>query len=375
MRIAVGLAVLLGAFAARAAEPINIGISTVLSGPTYDRGQSEQYGAQLAINQINQAGGVLGRPLEAYYSDNQCKPPVGIAGVKRLIEQDHVPVVIGALCTPVTHAIMPVMQEARVPLIIATSAGQDFVDASGVGGNDFAFKTIPSEVDITRGLAAYLASQKIASLAIVTDAGRFFEGNGASLAQAAQARGMKVTAQVGIGDDKDYAGVIAKLRDGNPEALALFTGPSSAGLMKALEASGWKVTVTGRVDPAMAMAAVSESFRPALAGMTSAGPYSNVLQTPGVQDFVRSYQAHYGIMPTQRAFFVYEATLLAADAIARAGSTDPVAVQKALKASSMPSMLGSTYTMDDHNHPNLPIVVVGVRDGKPAVVATMPSKG
>jgi len=49
---------------------------------------------------------------------------------------------IGALCTPVTHAIMPVIAEAKVPLLIATSAGQDFVDASGAGGNDYAFKTI-----------------------------------------------------------------------------------------------------------------------------------------------------------------------------------------------------------------------------------------
>ena len=66
--------------------------------------------------------------------------------------REHVPVVIGALCTPVTHAIMPVLQEARVPLIIATSAGQDFVDASGAGGDPYAFKTIPSETDIARGL-------------------------------------------------------------------------------------------------------------------------------------------------------------------------------------------------------------------------------
>ena len=131
------------AAAVRAAEPVRIGITTVLSGPTADRGQSEQYGAQLALDQINEAGGVLGRPIEAFYADNACKLDVGIPGTKRLIEQAHVPVLIGALCTPMTHAIMPVVQAAKVPLVIATSAGQDFVDASGVGGNDYVFKTIP----------------------------------------------------------------------------------------------------------------------------------------------------------------------------------------------------------------------------------------
>ena len=50
---------------AQAAEPVKIGITTILSGPLADRGQSEQYGVQLALDRINQTGGVLGRPVEA----------------------------------------------------------------------------------------------------------------------------------------------------------------------------------------------------------------------------------------------------------------------------------------------------------------------
>ena len=163
--------------AVQAAEPIKIGITTILSGPTADRGQSKQYGAQLALDRVNEAGGVLGRPLEAYYADNACKPDIGVPATKRLIEQEHVPVIIGALCTPVTHAIMPVMAQAKIPLVIATSAGQDFVDASGAGGNDYAFKTIPSEVDIARGLMRFLASKNVKSVAIVAAAGGFPQMN------------------------------------------------------------------------------------------------------------------------------------------------------------------------------------------------------
>ncbi len=119
MRLPVLIAGLIATTAAqtatvKAAEPVKIGITTVLSGPTYDRGQSEQYGAQLALNHINAAGGVLGRPVEAFYADNARTPATGVAGTKRLIEQEHVPVLIGALSTPVTHAIMPVVAEAKV---------------------------------------------------------------------------------------------------------------------------------------------------------------------------------------------------------------------------------------------------------------------
>src|SRR5277367_6307910 len=75
-RTALLLAALFAASAAQAADPVKIGITTVLSGPTADRGQSEQYGVQLALDQINEAGGVLERPIEAFYVDNACKPDI-----------------------------------------------------------------------------------------------------------------------------------------------------------------------------------------------------------------------------------------------------------------------------------------------------------
>src|SRR5271169_6615535 len=194
-RILVFAAGLLCSSLAQAAEPIRIGITTILSGPLADRGQSEQYGAQLALDRINETGGVLGRPIEAFYADNACKPDVGVPATRRLVEQEHVPVVIGALCTPVTHAIMPIMEQAKIPLVIATSAGQDFVDASGAGGNDYAFKTIPSEVDISRALAHWLAAQNVKSIAIVAEAGGFSQANAVAMAKAAADLGIKVTDQ------------------------------------------------------------------------------------------------------------------------------------------------------------------------------------
>src|ERR1700744_1160843 len=197
---------------AHAAEPIKIGITTILSGPMADRGQQEQYGAQIALDRINQAGGVLGRPLEAFYADNACKPDIGVPATRRLLDEVHVPVVIGALCTPVTHAIMPVMEQAKVPLVIATSAGQDFVDASGAGGNDFAFKTIPSEVDIMRGLVRWLKSKDIKSIAVVADDGEFQHANAIAIVKAAKDAGINVTAgEKNPKESKDLAPIFDKV--------------------------------------------------------------------------------------------------------------------------------------------------------------------
>jgi branched-chain amino acid transport system substrate-binding protein len=372
-RAALLFAALIIATMAQAADPIRIGLTTVLSGPNYDRGQSEQYGAQLAVNKINASGGVLGRPLEVYYADNACKLDVGVAGTRRLIDEEHVSALIGALCTPVTHAIMPVVAEAKVPLVIATSAGQDFVDASGVGGNDYAFKTIPSEVDIARGLMRWLKSQNVKSVAIVAAADNFPQANAVAMAKAAQDAGIRVTGTETL--DKattDFAAVLEKLKAGAPDQLVTILGPYTAPFLKAYEASGWKVPLTGRIDFTQALGAVSPQFRQsdALAGMTSVGVFTPAQQIPAIQEFVTSYRAHYGLAPTQRAFFVYEATLLLADAIKRAGSDQPAAIEQALKTTTMPSLLGGTYAPDDHNHAHTPLQISAIRNGQPAVIAT-----
>lgn len=358
---------------ARAAQPVRIGITTILSGPTADRGQSEQYGAQMALNEINEAGGVLGRPVEAFYADNACKPEVGVPATKRLIDQEHVPVIIGALCTPVTHAIEPVVKAAKIPLVIATSAGQDFVDASGTGGNDYLFKTIPSEVDIARGLIRFLESKHIKSVAVAAEAGRFPQANAVAMAKAAHDAGMTVTAVETITPgNTDFVAMLNKLKASAPDELLIMPGSSTAAFFKAYETSGWAVPISGRLEISTALSAVSPSFIKGggLADLTSIAVFTPLVDKPGVRDFVASYQAHYGIMPTQRSFFVYEATHLVVDAIRRAGSDQPAAIEQALKTTTMPSLLGGTYAPDGHNHAHTPLFIIGLRDGKPMVITT-----
>ncbi len=372
-RAAFLLAGLFIAAAAQAAEPVRIGITTILSGPLADRGQSEQYGAQLALDRINEAGGVLGRPVEAYYADNACKPEIGVPATRRLIDEAHVPVLIGALCTPVTHAIMPIVAEAKIPLVIATSAGQDFVDASGVGGNDYSFKTIPSEVDIARGFVRFLSTRNVKSIAILADSGAFQQANAKAIAKAANDAGIRVADQETIAEGAtDFAATLEKATAAAPDQIVTILGPSTAGFFRAYEASGSKIPVTGRVDFATALGAVSPSFRDAggLADLTGVAVFTPALDTPGVRDFVASYRAHYGLDPTQRSFFVYEATLLVADAIRRAGAAEPAAIQQTLKTTTMPSALGGTYAPDDHNHAHTPLQILGLRDGRVAVIAT-----
>ena len=355
-----------------AAEPVRIGVTTILSGPLADRGQSEQYGVELALERANEAGGVLGRPIEAFYGDNAADPATGVAATKRLIEEQHVPVLLGALATPVTHAIMPIVAEAKVPLVIDISAGQDFVDASGVGGNDYVFKTIPSDRDIALGLMGWLKDQGVRSVAIVSDDNPFNRVNADSMAKAAVGADIKLLASETIAKDtKDLAPLLGQLRALNPDRIVTLLSTSTAPFFRAYEQSGWNVPVTGRIDFAAAAAAVSPQFLGSggLDAATSITVFNPMIETPGVQDFIQAYRAKYGIVPTQRSFFAYESTNLVLDAIRRANSDKPEDIQRALKSTAMPSLLGGTYAMDDHNHPHTPMQIVGMRAGKPSVIA------
>ena len=375
MRNALALlaASLLASGAAWAAEPVRIGVTTILSGPIADRGQSEQYGIELALSSINQAGGVLGRPVEAFYGDNGANPAMGLRAVHRLIDEVHVPVLLGALATPVTHAIMPVVQQAQVPLVIDISGGQDFVDASGVGGNPYVFKTIPSNLDVARGMVGWFRTQGAKKVAIVADDAPLNRVNAESFAIAAKEAGLETVANDTIAKGTtDLAPTLATLKADAPDHVIAVLGTSTAAFFRAYEQADWAVPVDGRIDLPAAISAVTPAFlaKGGLNATVSIVVFTPLLDIPAVKTFVAAYQERYGLTPTQRSFFAYEATFLVVDAIRRAGSDKPADIQAALKTSDMPSLLGGTYKMDDHNHPHTPMQLLGVRDGKVQIIGT-----
>ena len=362
---------------ALAAEPVRIGVTTILSGPTADRGQSEQYGVELALSSINQSGGVLGRPVEAFYGDNAATPATGVKAVHRLIDAEHVPVLLGALATPVTHAILPIVQEAKIPLVIDISGGQDFVDASGAGGNPYVFKTIPSNLDIARFMVGWLKSQGARRLAIVADDAPLNRVNAASFAKATQEVGLEMVADETLPKNTaDLAPLMEKLKALGPDHLVTVLGVSTASFFRAYEQSGWDVPVDGRIDLATAIGAVSPGFlgKGGLGKVASIVVFTPLLDTPPVKAFVADYRARYGLTPTQRSFFAYESTFLVVDAIRRAGSDTPADITAALRTSDMPSRLGGSYKMDDHNHPHTPMQLLGVRDGMVRIIGEVGSQ-
>src|SRR3954468_14893742 len=116
-------ALLATALPAFAADPIKIGLVTALSGQSARAGEALTRGATIAIEEINAKGGVLGRPLELVRRDDESNPAKGLIAARELIQREKVAVLLGGLDTPVELAIVPFVNNVKVPFLVPWAAG------------------------------------------------------------------------------------------------------------------------------------------------------------------------------------------------------------------------------------------------------------
>ncbi len=131
------LAISLPAAATTAAAPIKIGFVYIMSGPFATYGQFAKQGAEMAIDEINRAGGILGRTVEARFEDSTGKPDVGIRVFRKLVFQDKVDCLVGLDSSGVANAVVPALLQMKTPLIITHAATPD---ATGSLCNRYTFR-------------------------------------------------------------------------------------------------------------------------------------------------------------------------------------------------------------------------------------------
>lgn len=114
---------LLAVGGAWAADPIKIGLVTALSGQSARAGEALIRGATIALEEINAKGGVLGRKLELVRRDDESNPAKGLISARELIQREKVAALVGGLDTPVALAIVPFVNNAKVPFVVPWAAG------------------------------------------------------------------------------------------------------------------------------------------------------------------------------------------------------------------------------------------------------------
>jgi len=355
---------------ARAQEgSIMIGSSIPLTGGVATFGQHSRWGSELAIAEANAKGGVLGRKLEIDFQDNRCNPAEAVKSVTQMLAEKKYVAILDGLCSSVVLAIMPLVERAGVPLVVANASATSIAERSGVGGNKWTFKVNPTDASMLDALIGWLdkdgKANNIAFLGEDTDFGR---AGSTGLENALKKRNLKLaTVDFFQKGAPDFTPVFTKIKAKKPALLALYAVDADfQNAMRQWYSLGGGVPLTGRVLVDQVPKEIMDSGF--LDGTTSVQPYDPSVDTPGNRAFVEAFKKLHNVPPILVSFEAYEATKVLIDAIRRAGSTNPAAVRDALVTTKLPSMLGTTIEFDDHNRAHNNAIILTIKGGKVVIV-------
>ena len=320
-----GLVALGWSAAPAAAQEVKIGAIMSTTGPLQVYGEAGLKGIQLAIDQINEAGGVLDGQVELVAADDATNPQVGVDAAQRIVNVDGVAGIVGALSSGVTIPIATtVSAPAGVPQISTASTSPVITTLEDDG---FLFRTTPNDAVQGEVLADIVSQQDIEKVALVYVNNDYGKG----LADAfTESFGGEVTASVAYEERQaSYRGELARVAEGEPQALIMIAYPGDGipMLRQALEEGFFERFV---FTDGMKAAEVADAIGAPLDGAFGTAPAGDP-EAEAAKLFRGMYEERYGELPPQPFIdTAYDATMLMALAIEKAGSTEGEAIRDAL---------------------------------------------
>ena len=343
-------------------EPLYFGVSGPLTGQNAQYGAQWKAGFDLALEQINAAGGIHGRPLQYVFEDSQSDPRQAVAIAQKFVADRRILIELGDFSSPASMAASPIYQRAGLVQLGFTNSHPDFTK-----GGDFIWSPSVSQAD-AQPLLADLAVKtegfkRVAVLYLNTDWGRTSKD---VFVTAAKQRGAQVVATEGYQpDEKDFRSTLVRVRDAKPDGIVLISYYADGALIAG------QLRATGIQLPIVAASSVySPKFlelgATAVNGVATNTTFFPDEPRPEVQTFVKQFRAKYQRDPDAFNAFAYDAVILAAEAL-KAGGTDRRAIRDALpKLRDVPSVVFGRATFDPATRRVLGVrsVNVVVKDGK-----------
>jgi branched-chain amino acid transport system substrate-binding protein len=376
-RLALSLAVATAlAGSAYAADPIKIGLTGPFTGGSSSMGVSMRDGVKLAIDEINKAGGVLGRPLQAIERDDEAKNEVGVQIAQELINKEGVVATLGFINTGVALASQRFYQEAEIPVInnVATGSVISKQFAPPEQKANYVFRTSANDL-IQSGMIAdeAIKRQGFKKPAILADSTNYGQLGRADLERTLAALGVKPVAvdKFNIGDTDMTAQVLRAKEAGADVILTYAIGPELAQIANSMAKLGWKVPMIGSWT--LSMANFIDTAGPNGDGAMMPQTFIQMPTTPKRKAFIEAYQAAYKIdrMPSPvSAAQGYDSVYLLAAAIKQAGSTEGRKIREALenlntKIEGVVTVYDKPFSPTDHEAITSNIPVFGlVKNGR-----------
>ena len=347
---------------------IKVGEFASLSGSEATFGQSSHKGTALAIDDLNAAGGVLGKKIQLLTEDDQSQAGQPATVVRKLISSDGVVAILGEVASSRSLEAAPICQENKIPMVSPASTNPKVTEAG-----DYIFRVCfidPFQGTVMANFAR--KTLKLQTAAILKETSSDYSvGLAKFFRERFIADGGKIVAEQNYSHgDKDFSAQLTAIKAQNPDSIFVPGYYTEVGLI-ALQARQLGITVPLFGGDGWESSSLVPIGGKALEGCYFSSHYSPQDTSPAVQNFVKEFQAKFGETPDTMAALGYDSAIVLADAIKRAGSTDAAKIRDALAATkNFPGVTGK-ITMDANRNASKPAVILTITNGEFQYVQTV----
>lgn len=341
-------------------DKIAIGGLAPLTGSVSVYGIATDNGVKLAFEEINKAGGVLGKQINYIPLDEKGDPTEATNAYRKLVNQDKVVAIIGDVTSKPAAAVAQASQQDNIPILTATATALNVTEA---GKNIFRVCfTDPEQGDIMANYVKKLGKKTAAVIYDTSD--DYSKGLRDSFKETAAELGITVAADEGFAKGAvDFRPQLTNIKSKNPDVLFIPTYYEQAALIavqakelglntQLIGADGWD-GVIGKVD---------KTNMDAVNGAYYCSQYTAESTDERVQNFIKNYKAKYNMDPNQFAVLGYDAAYMMAEAIRKAGSTDKQAIIDALAKLEYNGLTGEMH-FDENRNPVKTAIIIKIENG------------
>jgi len=341
------------------ADEIKVGEFAALTGGSASFGQSSHRGTEMAFDEINAAGGVLGKKFKLITEDDQSAAGQPATIVRKLISQDKVVTVLGEVRSSATIEAAPICQENKIPLITPAATNPKVTEVG-----DYISRVC--FIDPFQGtvMAKFALSKGWKKVAVLTDVKQDYSvGLAEFFVKAFTAGGGQVVKEQKYSTgDKDFKAQLTSIKVTKPDAIFIPGYYGEVALVaRQARLLGIKVPLLGGdgwVGDSLLKVAGN-----ALDGCFFSNHFSEEDQSPLVQGFVKKYEAKYHEKPDAMAALGYDSAGILADAIKRAGTTDGDKLKGAIAATKGFQGVTGSITLDPQRNASKSAVIMAIVNG------------
>lgn len=346
---------------------VKIGINYELGGAVATYGEASVDGIMMAFDEINEAGGINGMTIVPVTVDNKSDPAEATSLATRLMTQEGVVACLGPATSGNYMATIPVAMDNGIPIISASATADEGVTVDEDGNvNDFVFRLCFNDSFQGVTMANFASTNLEAKSAVIIqdNSSDYAKGLAKNFKETFTAAGGTIVAEKGyVAKDKDFNGILTSIKGKDYDVIFLPGYYQEAGLIiKQARDLGITAPVLG-ADGFDSPVLLELAGATALNDVYFSNHYSSLDQDPMVQDFIKAFKEKYGSDPNAFHALGYDLGKYIADAIQRAGTTDPAAIKDALASTKDFAGVTGTFSMGEDHNPIKSIVVIGLEDG------------